>query len=81
MQLKKWLVAGAVTGLVGGLALELMVEPATPALRWVQLIFVAFGAAVAAWVYESARAVTEGREPTRSTDGRGRRRPFRWRPR
>jgi len=79
MQVRKWLVAGAVTGFVAGLILELVVEPATPALRWVQLIFVGFGAAVAAWVYESARAVTEGQEPSRSTDGR--RRPFRGRPR
>ena len=79
MHLKKWLVAGAAAGLVAGLILELVVEPATPVLRWVQLIFVGFGAAVAAWVYESARAVTEGREPTRSTDRR--RRSFRWRPR
>jgi hypothetical protein len=79
MHLKKWLAAGAVAGLVAGLILELVVEPATPALRWVQLIFIGFGAAVAAWVYETARAVTGGREPTRSTDGP--RRPFRWRPR
>ena len=79
MQVRKWLVAGAVTGLVAGLILEAIVEPETPALRWVQLIFVGFGAAVAAWVYESAKAVTEGREPTRSTDGRSR--LFRWRPR
>jgi F0F1-type ATP synthase assembly protein I len=71
-------VAGAVTGLVAGLMLEAIVEPSTPALRWVQLVFVGFGAAVAAWVYEGAKATNQGREPTKPTY---RRRLFRWRPR
>lgn len=76
MHVKTWLIAGAACGLVAGLVLEAVVEPATPALRWVQLSLVVLAAAVAAWVYESSKAVTEGREPTRSTD-----RPRRFRPR
>ena len=79
MQVTKWLIAGAISGLLAGIALEAIVGQDLPATRWVQLVFVLLGAAVAAWVYESAKAVTEGREPTRSTDARPSR--FRWRAR
>lgn len=68
MQITKWLIAGGIAGLLAGIALEVIVGPDLPATRWVQLVLVLFGAAVAAWVYESAKAVTQGREPTRSTD-------------
>lgn len=81
MGLKIWLLLGSLCGLVAGLLLDAVV-PVPPAyLRAVQLGLVAFGAIVAAFIYDGARLMAGGREPTRSTDRPRRRRPFRYAPR
>ncbi|MEO7794088.1 MAG: hypothetical protein ABIV06_04885 [Thermoanaerobaculia bacterium] len=69
MRLKTWLLMGGLAGLVGGLLLEgVLHELPVFYLRMAQLTMIVFGAVVAAFVYEGARAVTGGREPSQSTD-------------
>ncbi len=73
MKVSVWLWMGALTGLVAGLLVDAVVDLPTRYMRWTQLAMVIFGAIVAAFVYEGARAVTLGREPSHSTDAPRRR--------
>lgn len=68
MRLTTWLIFGALAGLGGGLLLDSVLHLPTMYMRLVQLSLIVFGAVVAAFVYEGARAVTGGREPKHFTD-------------
>lgn len=68
MGVKIWLVMGAVTGLAAGLLLEGVLDMPPLYMRLMQVAMIVFGAMIAAFVYEGARAVTAGREPNLSTD-------------
>lgn len=78
MGVKIWLLMGGLSGLVAGLLIDLILDLPTLYLRLTQIAMVLFGAIVAAFVYEGARAVTGGREPSLSTDRPRRRWPFRF---
>jgi hypothetical protein len=82
MRLRTWLLMGALAGLVAGLLVDRVIDLAPLYMRLTQVAMILFGAVVAAFVYEGARAVTEGREPSHSTDQprRGIRRIFGRRP-
>ena len=77
MNVKVWLWMGALTGLVAGLVLEVWIDLPVRYMRLAQVAMVVFGAIVAAFVYEGARAVTLGEEPNHSTDHPRRRRVIR----
>lgn len=81
MGLKTYLLMGALAGLVAGVLIDVVAELPTTYMRIVQLLLIAFGATVSAFMYEGARAVTGGREPAESTDPPRRRWPFRFAPR
>jgi hypothetical protein len=68
MGVKIWLVMGAVAGLVAGILIDALLDLPTLYMRLTQAAMILFGAVVAASVYEGARVVTEGQEPTKSTD-------------
>lgn len=81
MGVKTYLLMGALAGLVAGLLIDVVVDLPTAYMRVVQVLLIGFGAVVAAFMYEGARAVTGGREPAESTDRPRRRWPFRFSPR
>lgn len=81
MGLKTYLLMGALAGLVAGLLLDVILKLPTAHMRIVQLLLIGFGAMVAAFMYQGARAVTGGREPSESTDPPRRRWLFRLAPR
>lgn len=66
--LKIWLLLGGLFGLIAAVLLDVLLEVPPTYLRLAQLAMVALGALVAAFVYEGARLVTDGREPARSTN-------------
>jgi hypothetical protein len=68
MNVKVWLGLGALVGLIAGLMLDSLLDIPTTYMRLAQVAMVLFGAVVAAFVYEGARAVTLGGEPNHSTD-------------
>jgi hypothetical protein len=68
MNVKVWLGLGALAGLFAGLILDRLLDIPTTYMRLTQVAMVIFGAVVAAFVYEGARAVTQGGEPNHSTD-------------
>jgi len=72
MRIKIWLTLGALVGLVAGILIDSMLKLPTLELRLLQLVLVLFGAVVAAFVYEGAKAVTSGMNPAASTDRRRR---------
>jgi hypothetical protein len=81
MGVKTYLLMGALAGLVAGVLIDVVVDLPTAYMRVVQVLLIGFGAVVAAFMYEGARAVTGGREPSESTDRPRRRWPFRLSPR
>ena len=68
MRVSRWLLLGALAGLVAGIVVDSMLHLPTAELRIVQLLLVVFGAAVSAFVFEGARIVTAGMNPNLSTD-------------
>lgn len=78
MGVKIWLLMGALAGLVAGILIDMVIDLPTAYMRVVQVVLIGFGAVVAAFVYEGARVVTGGREPSVSTDRPRRRWPFRF---
>lgn len=68
MGVKIWLLMGGLSGLVAGLLMDIVLNLPPLYMRLTQVAMVIFGAVVAAFVYEGARAVTGGREPSLSTD-------------
>ncbi|MEO8275215.1 MAG: hypothetical protein ABI639_03295 [Thermoanaerobaculia bacterium] len=68
MGLKIWVVMGALAGLVAGLLLDTVIPLPPLYMRLTQLAMIVFGALIAGGVYEGARVVTQGREPSVSTD-------------
>lgn len=77
MGVKTYLFMGALAGLVAGILIDVVMDMPTTYMRLTQLAIVVFGASISAFMYKGARAVTEGREPSLSTD-RAPRRPFRF---
>lgn len=68
MGVKSYLLMGALAGLVAGLLIDVIMDLSTTYMRILQLLLIGFGALVSAFMYEGARAVTGGREPSKSTD-------------
>jgi len=68
MNVKVWLGFGALVGLIAGLLLDRLLEIPTTYMRLAQVAMVICGAVVAAFIYEGARAATQGGEPNHSTD-------------
>ena len=68
MGVRIWLLMGALAGLIAGILVDVVVDVPSRNLRVAQTAMILFGALVAAFVYRGARAVTEGREPSLSTD-------------
>jgi hypothetical protein len=81
MGVKIWLVMGALAGLIAGVLIDVVLDLPTLYMRLTQGAMVLFGAVVAASIYEGARVVTEGQEPTQSTDRPRRRWAVRFAPR
>jgi hypothetical protein len=73
MRVKSWLLLGGIVGLVVGLLVDALLELPLLEMRLLQVGLVLFGAVVAAFVFEGAKAVTSGMNPNVSTDGRRRR--------
>jgi hypothetical protein len=72
MRIKIWLMLGALVGLVAGIVIDSLLRLPTLELRLLQLVLVLFGAVVAAFIYEGAKAVTSGMNPAATTDRRRR---------
>ena len=72
MRMKNWLILGALVGLVAGVVIDSLLKLPTLELRLLQLVLVLFGAVVAGFIYEGAKAVTSGMNPAATTDRRRR---------
>ena len=68
MRIVSWLTLGGIAGLVAGLGLDALVKMPVPELRILQLLLIALGAIVAAFIFEGAKTAAGGMDPAASTD-------------
>jgi ABC-type uncharacterized transport system permease subunit len=78
MGLKTYLLMGALAGLVAGIFIDFLMDLPTTYMRLAQLAIIIFAASISAFMYQGARAVTGGTEPSISTDRKRRRGLFRF---